>query len=99
HRSWGRNGTELLPIWAQKDLGHWSIFGGGGYAINPGEGNRNYWSGGIAITHEVTDAMLIGSAADRQGDDQVGGRASASLGVGAILQLPKPLRLLASGGP
>ena len=98
HRG-GGHVTGLLPIWGQKDLGHWSIFCGGGYAINPGEGNRNYWTGGIAITHEVTDAMLIGIEADRQGDDQVGGRASTSLGVGAILQLPKPLRLLASGGP
>ena len=39
--------TALLPIWAQQNLGKWSVFGGGGYAINPGPGNRDYWTGGI----------------------------------------------------
>ena len=91
--------TALLPIWAQKDFGKWSVFGGGGYAINPGDGNRNYWTGGVAVAREVSDDLLIGVEADRQGADTVGGRASTSLGVGAILQLPKPFRLLASGGP
>ena len=30
----------LLPIWAGKDFGPWSVFGGGGYTINPGRGER-----------------------------------------------------------
>src|SRR5207237_7822178 len=32
----------LLPVWAQKDFGPWSLFGGGGYTINPGAGHRNF---------------------------------------------------------
>jgi hypothetical protein len=91
--------TALLPIWGQKDFGPWSVFGGGGYAINPGQGNRNYWSGGVALTREVSDDLLIGIEADRQGADAADGHASTSLGVGAIVQLPKPFRLLASAGP
>ena len=91
--------TAFLPIWGQKDFDHWSIFGGGGYAINSGTGNRNYWTGGIALTHEVSDSLLMGIEADRQGADEVGGRASTSLGIGAIVQLPRPFRLLASAGP
>ena len=42
--------TALLPVWLQSDKGPWSFFGGGGYAINPGPGNRNYWTGGLAAT-------------------------------------------------
>jgi hypothetical protein len=91
--------TALLPIWGQKDFGDWSLFGGGGYAINPGAGNRNYWTGGVALTRRFGERLLIGIEADRQGPDTVGGRASASIGVGAIYDLPGPLRLLASGGP
>lgn len=91
--------TALLPVWAQKDLGPWSLFGGGGYAINPGSGNRDYWTGGVAATREVSKNLLLGMEADRQGPDTVGGRASTSLGLGAILQLKQPFRLLASGGP
>lgn len=91
--------TALLPIWAQKDFGKWSVFGGGGYAINPGAGNRDYWTGGVAVTRQFGDRLLVGLEADRQGADNLAGSASTSLGIGAIYDLPGPLRLLASGGP
>lgn len=91
--------TALLPIWAQKDIGTWSVFGGGGYAINPGRGNRDYWTGGVAVTHTLGERMLLGIEADHQGADTVGGSGSTKLGLGAIYQLKAPLRLLASGGP
>ncbi|MFL6846697.1 MAG: hypothetical protein ACJ8ER_17670 [Allosphingosinicella sp.] len=91
--------TALLPVWAQKDIGPWSVFGGGGYAINPGPGNRDYWTGGVALTRRLGKRLLLGVEADRQGPDTIGGRASTSLGLGTIYDLPGPLRLLASGGP
>jgi hypothetical protein len=91
--------TALLPVWFQKDSGLWSIFGGGGYAINPGVGNRNYWTGGIAVSRQATPKLLIGIDADRQGADTIGGQGSTSLGAGAIYQLKSPFRLLESAGP
>lgn len=91
--------TAFLPVWAQQDIGPWSVFGGGGYAVNPGSGNRDYWTGGLAVTRQFGDRLLIGVEADRQGADTVGGEGSTSLGLGAIYDLPGPLRLLASGGP
>lgn len=91
--------TALLPIWVQKDAGPWSIFGGGGYALNPGTGNRDYWTGGVAVTRQVSSRLLLGAEADRQGSDAVDGRASTSLGFGAIYRLKAPFRVLASGGP
>jgi hypothetical protein len=89
----------LLPVWAQKDIGRWSVFGGGGYAVNPGSGNRDYWTGGVAVTRELGARLLIGAELDRQGPDTAGSRASTSVGLGAIVDLKGPLRLLASGGP
>jgi hypothetical protein len=91
--------TAFLPVWFQKDTGAWSVFGGGGYAVNPGAGNRNYWTGGIALSRQMSSKLLIGIEADRQGADSVGGSASTSLGLGVIYQLQAPFRLLASGGP
>lgn len=91
--------TALLPVWAQKDWGQWSVFGGGGYAINPGAGNRDYWTGGATVTRQVGSRLLLGAEANRQGPDAIGGRASTSLGLGAIYQLRAPFRLLVSGGP
>lgn len=91
--------TALVPVWAQEDVGPWSLFGGGGYAINPGAGNRDYWTGGVAVTRQLNPKLLVGLEADRQGADTVDGRASTSLGCGVIYQLKAPFRLLASGGP
>lgn len=91
--------TALLPVWFQKDSGRWSVFGGGGYAINPGETQRNYVTGGLALSCQLNDRLLLGIEADRQGADETDGAGSTSLGMGAILDLPGPLRLLASGGP
>jgi hypothetical protein len=91
--------SALLPIWAQKNAGPWSIFGGGGFAINPGAGNRNYWTGGIAVTRTFTERLLLGVEVDRQGADKEGQTGSTRVGLGAIIELRPPLRLLASGGP
>jgi hypothetical protein len=91
--------TALLPVWLQQDRGEWSAFGGGGYAINPGNGNRNYWTGGIGVSRTVSQRLLVGIEADRQGADTRDGAAETSLGVGAILRLTPTIRLLASAGP
>ena len=91
--------TGFLPVWFQKDSGKWSVFGGGGYAINPGASNKNYWTGAIAVSHEVTDRLLMGLEADRAGAETIGGHGSTSLGIGTIYRLKAPFRLLASGGP
>lgn len=91
--------TGLLPVWFQKDMGPWAVFGGGGYAINPGPGNRDYWTTGLAVTREMSKHLLIGVELDHQGPDVIGGHGSTSLGAGAIYQLKAPFRLLVSGGP
>jgi hypothetical protein len=91
--------TAFLPLWAQKDAGPWSVFGGGGYAINPGPGARNYWTGGLAVTRQVSQRLLIGLEATRAGSQAAGEGGETSLGLGAILDLGGPFRLLASGGP
>ena len=91
--------TGLIPVWAQKDAGRWSVFGGGGYAINPGAGNRNYWTGGVAVSRQFGERLLVGAEADRQGRDTDDGHASTSLGLGAIVNLNEHLRLLGSAGP
>ena len=94
-----KSATGLLPIWGQKDFDEWSVFGGGGYAINPGSENRDYWTGGLAITRSFGERLLLGLEADRRGRDAADGRASTSFGLGFIYDLPGPLRVLASGGP
>lgn len=89
----------LLPVWAQKETGKTSLFGGGGYEINPGLGNRNFWLASAAVTNAISDTVTIGGEATHQSADTVGGASSNSLGLGAIAKLHDPFSLLISGGP
>ncbi|HMI40037.1 MAG TPA: hypothetical protein VK485_02255 [Sphingomicrobium sp.] len=89
----------LLPLWAQKDVGKTSIFGGGGIEINPGPGNRNFWLAGAAVTHAVSDRFSLGGEVTHQSADAVDARSATSLGLGTIIGLGDPFSLLLSGGP
>jgi hypothetical protein len=89
----------LLPVWGQKDLGKWSLFGGGGYVVNPGAGNRGYWQTGFALTREVSPRLSLGAEATYHGRDAEDAKPTATLGVGGIWRIKGPVSLLASAGP
>lgn len=95
----GARARLLLPLWVGKDVGPWSIFGGGGYEINSGAGNRDFWQGGIALTLTILDRWSLGGEVTHQGPDSVGASPTTSLGLGSIVKLSGPFALLISGGP
>jgi hypothetical protein len=90
----------LLPLWLEKDFaGGPSIFGGGGYQLNPGRGNRNFWQAGIAVTQDLGDKFSLGAEIIRQGPDETGGTAQTRAGLGSIVKLSDHYALLFSAGP
>ncbi|HWI89042.1 MAG TPA: hypothetical protein VNS11_07385 [Sphingomicrobium sp.] len=90
----------LLPLWLEKDFaGGASVFGGGGYMINPGTGNRDFWQAGIAATQDLGKKVSVGAELTRQGSDTLGGTAQTRAGIGSIVKLSKHYNLLFSGGP
>ena len=90
----------LLPLWVGKDFaGGTSVFGGGGYTINPGAGNRNFWQAGLAVTQDLSDKVSAGAEITRQGSDTTNGTAQTRAGVGSIIKLSDHYALLFSGGP
>jgi hypothetical protein len=90
----------LLPLWIGKDLaGGTSIFGGGGFTINPGAGNRDFWQAAIAVTQDLSKKVSVGAEITRQGSDTVGGTAQTRAGIGSIVQLSDHYGLLISAGP
>ena len=90
----------LLPIWVQKDLrGGTILFGGGGFELNPGLGNRDFWQGAIALTQQATDKVTVGAEITRQGPDAVDATSETSVGAGATAKLSERYSVLISGGP
>lgn len=98
----------FLPIWLQKNLGKWSIFGGGGYWINPGPGNHDYWFSGIAAQYQLTDRLALGGEVFYQTRSTTGGpgspgyplgsRDSAGFNLGGTYDFNQTYHLLFSGG-
>jgi hypothetical protein len=89
----------FLPVWAQKDFGPWSLFGGGGYDINPGAGQRNYWQGGVALSRTLTDRFNLGIEVYRQTADAEDARPFTVLNLAATYTMTEHWSLLLSGGP
>jgi len=89
----------LLPLWAQKDLGKWSLFGGGGYDINPGPGNRDFWLMGVGLSRPVSERLTLGAEVFRQTPDIDTARTFTGLNAGAIYKLTDHWSLLVAAGP
>jgi hypothetical protein len=95
----GNRARLLLPLWVQKDIGRTSVFGGGGYEINPGSGNRDFWQTGVAVTHDFSDKLSLGAEAAWQSPDTRGGRGNTDINLGMIRKLGGPFALLLAAGP
>lgn len=90
----------LLPLWIGKEFpGGTSIFGGGGYELNPGPANRNFWQTSIAATQDLSEDISVGTELSHQGADIDGATAQTRAGIGGIIKLGGPGALLLSGGP
>jgi hypothetical protein len=89
----------LLPLWAQKDFGKWSLFGGGGYTINPGAGQRNFWLTGIGLSRAIGDRFMLGGEIYRQTADADDARRFTAVNVGGSYRLSDHWSLLTSAGP
>jgi hypothetical protein len=94
-----RRAALLLPLWAQKDYGKWSVFGGGGYTLNPGPGNRNFWTSGLGVQRQVTERLMLGGEVYHQSADTLAARDFTGLNVGGAYKLVDHWSLLFSGGP
>ena len=88
-----------LPVWAEKDVGPWSVFGGGGYQINPGPEGRNFWQGGMAVTRAFGDKASLGAELWRQGDDSPTGGGFTAVNLGGAWKFARYWSLIGSAGP
>jgi hypothetical protein len=83
-RGLGTGSTHLfLPIWLQKDFGKWSTYGGAGYWINPGPGNRNFWYAGWVLQYQLTEALALGGEIYHQTGFSTGGPGSVGFPLGS----------------
>lgn len=88
----------FFPVWLEKDIGPWTSYGGGGYWINPGEGNKDRWFTGILLQRQFTDRLYLGGEVFHQTADVVGGSSSTGFNIGGGITVSAPYQILFSAG-
>jgi hypothetical protein len=88
----------FLPIWLQKSWGAWTTYGGGGYWINPGPGNKNYWALGWEVQRDLSKWITVGAEITSNSPKAVGETGETGFNLGALLSVGKGQTLMVSAG-
>jgi hypothetical protein len=88
----------FLPVWVQKSFGKWTTYGGGGYWINPGPGNRNYWFTGWLLQRQITDKLALGGEVFHTTSNMVGRNGLTGFNLGGQYDFTEHYHLLFSAG-
>ena len=99
-RGLGSGHTQVfLPIWLQKAFGSWTTYGGAGYWLNPGAGNRNWWFTGWLLQKKLSPNLTVGAEVFHETAQTDGGTSGTRMNVGIIWDLDESRHVLASVGP
>jgi hypothetical protein len=94
----GGNYRLFLPIWFQKSSGPWTSYGGGGYWINPGAGNRDCWLFGWEAQKNLNEHLTLGGEVFLNTPATEGGQSNLSLNLGGQYNLDEGHHILFSAG-
>ena len=83
----------------QKSIGPWTAYGGGGYWINPGAHNRNWWFTGLVVQCEVLPGVTPGIEVFHGTSQVIGGPREVGLNFGLIWDLSELQHVIFSAGP
>lgn len=99
---------DFLPLWLEKSFGSWTVDWGGGFTVNPGPGNRNFWLYGLSVQHPVAEDLTVGGEVFHQTASITGGpgtvgfplgsRDVTGFNIGAIYDITEHYHLLISAG-
>ena len=89
----------FLPLWLQKSVGKWTAYGGGGYWINPGPGNRNWFFTGLVVERQVLPNFTPGIEIFHGTSQQVGGPRETGINLGLTWDFSEIHHLVFSAGP
>jgi hypothetical protein len=88
----------FLPVWLQKGFGDWTVYGGGGYGINPGAGNQNWGFGGVVVQRQVLKNVLLGAEIYHRTAMTTDGRGDTAFNIGTVIDFNEHHHLLFSVG-
>ncbi|MFZ2031580.1 MAG: transporter [Vitreimonas sp.] len=87
----------FLPVWLGRSGDDWSVFGGGGCAINRGGASQEYCEAGLAVTRSF-DRVTIGAELFHETPAEKDLAASTILGAGLSYDVSERLHVLGYWG-
>ena len=94
----GGHTRAFIPVWLQKSFGPWTTYGGGGYWLNGGGGNQNYWLFGWEVQRLLSSSLAAGIEFFRTTSTTPHGDPAFSFNVGMMLDLSEKHHILLSAG-
>jgi hypothetical protein len=91
-------GRAFLPVWVEKAIGRWTVYGGGGYGINPGAEGKNAWRFGAVALYQYTENFQFGGEVYQQTAQAPGDKDAPGFNLGGSYSLAEDLNLLFSAG-
>ncbi|MBC7788264.1 MAG: hypothetical protein H7Z18_12765 [Methylophilaceae bacterium] len=88
----------FIPFWIQTDFDKWTIYGGIGYRINPGAGNKNSIFIGAASLYEISPKLQVGGEVFHESPNSLGGLDTVGFNLGGVYSLVKDNNILFSVG-
>jgi hypothetical protein len=88
----------LFPLWLQKSWEPWKTYGGGGYWINPGSDNKDYWFFGWEVERKISEYLTLGAEIFHQTASEKGGDSDTGFNIGGYINFSETHHLLYSVG-
>lgn len=88
----------FIPIWAQKSWGKLTTYGGTGYWINPGDGNRNWIFTGWEVQYDFSSLITLGGELYFHSADTQNGKSGTGFNIGGSLNPSDKFHIIFSAG-
>jgi hypothetical protein len=87
-----------LPVWIQKSWNKLSSYGGGGYWINPGTGNKNWIFEGWELQYDFSKRITLGGELYYHTAQSISSQSALAFNVGGFINFSEKFHLIFSIG-
>jgi hypothetical protein len=87
-----------LPVWLQKSWGKLTTYGGGGYWINPGSGNKNWMFTGWETQYDFSRYFTLGGEVFYKGPSTTDGKSFVGFNIGGFINFSERFHFIYSAG-
>lgn len=88
----------FLPVWFQKSWNKLTTYGGAGYWINPGTGNKNWVFSGWEVQYDFSDFLTLGSEIYYHTAETTDNREVTGFNIGGSLNFSEHIHFIFSAG-